>query len=233
MLTSATFTFLVVLGSTRLPVAWPSAVALAHWVVSNPAFVAQSAQVLEIGAGCGLVSIVAALIRKRHAAHEVSAGLHHQSAAVTVTDFNPVVLRNLESNVALNDVCEHCQVMGLDFNQQTLLGSASGWVDTESQLHPPVDLILAADIICQPEDAYGVALLIRQSLRSGGQAVVVCADSGARFGVDHFAPACQKQGLRVSVTANEDLWSEQLAKNVELTSGYVPGMKMNTFRIHL
>lgn len=180
------------------------------------------------------MSIAASLIRKRTAGKELSSpGLHEQSSVVTATDFNSVVLQNLERNVALNDVCDYCQVLGLDFNDQTLLGSSSGWVDTEGRLHPPVDLILAADIICQPEDAYGVAFLIRKSLRPGGQAVIVCADSAARFGVDHFVPACQKQGLLVSVTAVEDLCLEQLARNLDLTSGYVPGMTMNTFQVCL
>jgi predicted nicotinamide N-methyase len=183
---------------------------------------------------------VAALIRKEEQgndnldlAPESSSALRDQPSLVVATDVNSVVLQNLDRNVALNEASEYCKVAGLDFNDQAMLGPSSGWIDTEGFHHPPVDLILAADIICQPEDAYGVARLIRNCIGFGGEAVVVCADSSARFGVDHFVTACQEQGLRVSVTDVNELYAATLSRNLELTSGFVAGMNMNMFRVHL
>lgn len=150
---------------------------------------------------------------------------------VTLTDFNPLVLRNLEANVALNDVSEHCRVVGLDFNDQSQVSELGGWKDMNGNVHPQVDLILAADIICQSEDAYGAAMLIRNALRPDGRAVVVCADSTARFGVDHFLPACEKVGLRVDTSPVRDSVIAPSSTNLYKTSGYVDGMKLNMFQI--
>ena len=64
---------------------WPAAAILARWLCQNP-HVLGGRRVLEVGAGLGLSGIVAA----------------HMAAEVTLSDFNPVVLRALEANVALN-----------------------------------------------------------------------------------------------------------------------------------
>lgn len=64
---------------------WPAAVILSRWLCRNP-HVLGGRRVLEVGSGLGLCGIVAA----------------HMAADVTLSDFNPVVLRALEANVALN-----------------------------------------------------------------------------------------------------------------------------------
>jgi predicted nicotinamide N-methyase len=205
---------------------WPSAAALSQWISINSTIIEKSSHILELGAGCGLVGIVAACIRKSNGPGRTD------SDVVTLTDFNPIVLRNLERNVALNGVSEHCRVVGLDFNDQSQVTQLSGWTDMNGTTHQPVDLILAADIICQSEDACGAALLIRNALRPEGRAVVVCADSTARFGVDHFLPACQKVGLQVDTTPVRESQSDApTSTNLRKTSGYVDGMKLNMFQI--
>lgn len=64
---------------------WPSATILSRWLCRNPDKI-RGRSVLEVGAGLGLCGLVAANI----------------AATVTLTDYNPVVLRVLEANVALN-----------------------------------------------------------------------------------------------------------------------------------
>lgn len=64
---------------------WPAAVILSRWLCRNP-HVLGGRRVLEVGSGLGLCGIVAA----------------HMAADVTLSDFNPVVLRALEASVALN-----------------------------------------------------------------------------------------------------------------------------------
>jgi predicted nicotinamide N-methyase len=218
----------------NLAVTWPSAAALSQWIAANPTIGEECNHILELGAGCGLVGIFSACIRKSCQA-SCDRRLSPQRTdpqIVTLTDFNPLVLRNLERNVALNGVSEHCRVVGLDFNDQSKVPMHGGWTDMNGNIHPPVDLILAADIICQAEDAFGAAMLIRNALRPEGRAVVVCADSAARFGVDHFLPACETLGLQVHTTPVRESHSHaSTSTNLRKTSGYVDGMKLNMFQI--
>ncbi|CAM9098890.1 unnamed protein product, partial [Laminaria digitata] len=67
---------------------WPAAVILSRYLCRNPEAI-RGRRVLEVGAGLGLCGLVAA----------------HFATAVTLSDFNPVVLRALEGNVALNSRC--------------------------------------------------------------------------------------------------------------------------------
>ncbi|CAN0062921.1 unnamed protein product, partial [Sphacelaria rigidula] len=64
---------------------WPAAVILSRWLCAHPG-VLRGRSVLEVGAGLGLCGITAA----------------HLASTVTLSDFNPKVLRALEANVALN-----------------------------------------------------------------------------------------------------------------------------------
>lgn len=64
---------------------WPAAVILSRWLCAHPE-VMQGCSVLEVGAGLGLCGLVAA----------------HLASHVTLSDFNPMVLRALEANVTLN-----------------------------------------------------------------------------------------------------------------------------------
>ena len=67
---------------------WPAAVILSRYLCRHPEVI-HGRRVLEVGAGLGLCGLVAA----------------HFATAVTLSDFNPVVLRALEGNVALNSRC--------------------------------------------------------------------------------------------------------------------------------
>lgn len=66
-------------------VMWPAAVILSRMLCKHPEQI-RGKSVLEIGSGLGLTGLVAS----------------HMASDVTLSDFNPLVLRNLEANVALN-----------------------------------------------------------------------------------------------------------------------------------
>lgn len=189
---------------------WPSAVALSHWLMSNSNLI-KNQTVLELGAGCGLTGLVAARLQARE---------------VILTDFNQTVLRNLLRNVRLNDVVG-CRVLGLDFYEQS--GDSHQWKDLSGSQHRPVDVVVAADVICQADDAYAVANTVHDCLKVGGRAVVVCANANHRFGVDHFRTACDRVGL--NVTENRMALEDGLSEDLLKASGYVPGMGMDLFQI--
>jgi predicted nicotinamide N-methyase len=245
-------------------VLWPSGVILARYLseqfrtTKNPSSSnccwTRARRILELGAGCGLVGIVAAQLLQRRSSKTPSPPSPPPAAAaqVILTDFNRTVLHNLQRNVILNNVKDMVSVVGLDFStvQETesaalsssSSSSASLWHDMEGNVHDRVDLILAADVICQPSDAIAVARTIHTLLVPGGHAILVSATSAHRFGVDILADECRKRsGLVVQVTdlVVEDVTAAAAATNdendntvrslLDHASGYVPGMTLQLF----
>lgn len=212
-------------------VMWPSAVILSAWVVSNPHLLSGKT-VLELGAGCGLVGLVAAGVKKA----DVENGRRTTECAaseVLLTDFNRVVLRNLEQNIRLNSLAEFARTEMLDFYAQRGSDDAGGWLDGSGEKREPVDLVLAADVICKPEDAVAAANTIFDCLKPGGDAYTVSADAMHRFGVERFESECSRLGMNVYATDVEELCDGQLLnrRSLEQTSGFVDGMTLTMFHI--
>jgi predicted nicotinamide N-methyase len=203
---------------------WPSAVALSRWVVTNPDEV-YNKRILELGAGCGLVGLIAArLLVKKGEERGV------EKPSVILTDFNEVVLKNADRNIHLNGVEGIAEAIGLDFYQQT--GDKNQWIDMSGRLREQVDLILAADIICQPEDAFAAAKAIHDTLRFGGKAIIICADSKHRFGVERFEEGCLELGLQIRTENVKDIYEGKLLRNcMDKTTGYVDGMSLSMFTV--
>lgn len=203
---------------------WPSAVALSRWLVSNPDEV-RNKKVLELGAGCGLVGLVAAAIISRDISVDCT---KQEAAAVTLSDFNDVVVRNIQQNISLNGLGDIARGEGLDFSQQ--IADLDGWKDTSGAQQNQVDLVVAADIICQKEDAFAAARSIFCALRDGGKAIVVSADADHRFGVECFHAACTQLGLNVSIKAVNEMYGGNLVSmDMEKTSGFVEGMSLRMY----
>lgn len=213
---------------------WPSSVVLARWLVSQDPSLIRNKRVLELGAGCGLVGLVAAGIMGSTSNQDVE----DEVGSVVLTDFNPIVLENIRRNIALNPSLQHqkrqiASVATLDFYQQT--GDSDGWwIDGEDQFQPAVDIILAADIICQPSDAVAAANSIHDALKPGGCAYVVCADAEHRFGVNVLERECLRVGCSVTTQRVADMYQGRLLDcetMLHLTAGYVDGMKLTMFEI--
>ena len=198
-------------------VMWPSAVVLANFLGSNPDIV-QGKDVIELGAGCGLTGIVAGIPELGGA------------KSVTLTDFNDLVLRNLDKNVLMNGIGNICQVEKLDFYNQSGK-SEEGWINGAGNMCKPFDLVVAADIICKPADAVAAAKTCNDVLAFGGVALIICGDSVHRFGVDIFADECMKVGLSVTMKRINKKFLKESCCNLEFTSGYVDEMTLNFFTI--
>mmetsp|Transcript_37230 Transcript_37230/g.77989 ORF Transcript_37230/g.77989 Transcript_37230/m.77989 type:complete len:475 (-) Transcript_37230:135-1559(-) len=224
-------------------VMWPSAIALSRWLALNPQVISGcNRSVLELGAGCGLVGIVAARIIAR----QQNCTNKEPTQQVIITDVNELVLDNMTHNIRLNDVTSVASVAKLDFYTQSgksiagtwLAGEYDGIAETKQE---PVDVILAADIICQPSDAVAASKTIWDALRpDGGVAYVVCATAEHRFGVEIFEGECEKRGLHVTSRNVADMMCNGdddgegclLSKEeMQTAAGYVEGMELTFFEI--
>lgn len=209
-------------------VMWPSAVMLAHHISKNPSIVLgcedkPDGDVMELGAGCGLVGLTAATLLQNDGDDD----------KVIFTDYNPAVLKNLQKNIDLNEFDVDHKVLGLDWfdqelhheQQQLICNSAvdeekidcnsnKTWVDVEGKKHAQVRLILGADLLVCTNDADLVASTIQNALIEGGSAFILGADAHTRFGVRNFPAACRSLGL--TVTVQEDILddSDFAAENV-------------------
>ena len=205
---------------------WPSAVALSRWLVTNPHHIIGK-DVLELGAGCGLVGLVVASMNASRSGNDE---LSLPTSSVTMTDFNEMVVKNIDQNIRLNGVELFATASGLDFYKQD--PHNDGWIDESGTTQKQVDVVLASDIICQPSDAFAAARSISCALRHGGKAFIISADSKHRFGVEKFEEACLEVGLKLACRDVKDICNGRLLySDMEKTPGYVDGMKLTMFTI--
>ena len=101
---------------------WPSAIILSRWLISNPNVI-KDKNVLELGAGCGLVGIVAARILSQKSSRRIE----DDSQQVIITDVNELVIENIQQNINLNDVSSIACVAKLDFYVQTGTNHSGKW----------------------------------------------------------------------------------------------------------
>ena len=99
----------------------------------------RSLRILELGAGTGMLSIVAARI------------LHPSTAEIVATDYHPDVLENLAKNVATNFPTSST----LSAGHEAIAVAALDWEQPKysAPLDQPFDIILAADVIYHPSHA--------------------------------------------------------------------------------
>ena len=108
---------------------------------------ARARRLLELGAGTGLLSIAAAQILSRTSVQ----------AEVNATDYHPSVLDNLAWNVRHNHSTVSVSVEKLDWCVVTCTGDGGMY-----------DVVLAADVVYQPEHACWIRGCVGRTLSKGG-----------------------------------------------------------------
>ena len=188
-----------------------------------------------------------------------------QQQQVIITDVNDLVLENIQQNINVNDVSSISTVAKLDFYVQSGTNHSGKWIESlsssssttttttadnvdddddaatleeEGKEREPVDVILAADIICQPSDAIAASKTIYDALKPNGEgcAYVVCANSEHRYGVEIFASECEKRGLHVVTMDVKEMYNGELLFDddnslLDTAAGYIDGMLLTFFEI--
>ncbi|KAL4424743.1 hypothetical protein ABPG77_000086 [Micractinium sp. CCAP 211/92] len=180
---------------------WPASIALCRYLAAHPQLT-EGLEVLELGAGMGLVGLLAAALG---------------ASAVLLTDYEPEVLSHLASNAALNGLQRRCSCARLDWSAPEV-GLAAGqrgrW-----------RLVLAADVLYASAVVQPFINTLRLALHPHGVALIghqvrraVVLDPVTRLPrledsdepLERFKAGCAAQGLAVRL-----LGSRHTCSNVD------------------
>nr|GAT46150.1 predicted protein [Mycena chlorophos] len=150
---------------------WGSAIVFGERLCAGPAAfglvesgTGPAPRVLELGAGTGLLSIVAGKLLPQ--------------ATVVATDYHPAILVNLAANVSTNfgHASNRVHVAPLDWSKPSCA----------PPLDEPFDVVLAADVVYHPEHARWLRGCVTRLLRPGGafHLIVPVRTTGRHEGVD-------------------------------------------------
>mmetsp|Transcript_41710 Transcript_41710/g.97651 ORF Transcript_41710/g.97651 Transcript_41710/m.97651 type:complete len:275 (-) Transcript_41710:2879-3703(-) len=245
-----------------LSVMWPSAIALSRWIAINANSCVRNQNVLELGAGCGLCGIAAAHPRIGNAKSVILTDFNRTVVENLEYNIKLNAVEDVATAVRLDFYDQSgrssCGWIGgecggrrdrasvLERGEREAKGKAatselptsdegqdvSGHCDAPRR--PQVDLVVGADIICTRSDAVASANAVRDCLRSGGAAAVICGSSDHRFGVEYFERACIDCGMEVTVHDVDTMYDGYLMRDADglnHTSGFVEGMKLLFFDI--
>lgn len=158
---------------------WPLALPMTRWLVAHAAAL-RGARVLEVGAGCGLVGLAAALVGG--------------ARCVWLSDFNERVLTNLAYNVRVNEA--GAQVARFDWSESDgSPPSADGAAASRLPAGAVYDVIIGSDVICSDADAKILASAVRARLARDGVGVFLFPPGDVRWGVDALADALTSASL--------------------------------------
>ncbi|KAL6307755.1 putative methyltransferase-domain-containing protein, partial [Sparassis latifolia] len=148
---------------------WASAIVLSERICADPkAFslscsAANPLRVLELGAGTGLLSIVAAKVFQQQQQQHP----HVHPATVLATDFHQSVLANLQTNIDANFPCPPSSSL---LSPPCISLQALDWQFPvyEDALASPFDVILAADVVYHPHHPQWIRACVQRLLAPKG-----------------------------------------------------------------
>lgn len=150
---------------------WPAALILGRVLRSHCENLLIGRSVHELGAGLGLSGLVAACA----------------ASSVVLSDFNPIVVANLNESIELNGLSANCAACNLNWTD---------FSNTDPRATAPVDLVIASDVVCQDSDAFNLAKVVAVLMKPSGAALIILPVPENRFGTDSFPAALESEGLQ-------------------------------------
>ncbi|CCF75781.1 hypothetical protein BmR1_04g07985 [Babesia microti strain RI] len=156
-------------------IVWEAAICLSNWIADLTGQF-DNKVVLELGAGCGLPGITAAIFN---------------TSKVILTDYSPISLENLKHNVQVNysTIKSQVEVLKLDWNDYKGLDPRS------------IDIIIASDIIYDKMQPLNIINTVTHLLKVGGKFLYTYTDE--RAGIDEFIALIKGFNLEISKIPNK------------------------------
>jgi predicted nicotinamide N-methyase len=184
--------------SPYFAVVWPAARELTHFILTNfshpqtKSNVIHTSEILEIGCGLGLPSLLLAKMGFR----------------VVATDFHPLVFEFLNFNRKLNDISEEKLNLELLDWQKTDAPEKNTEQKKEQNKEEVIqknnfkkyDVIVGSDILYEPRHAEIVAQFIDEHLNSKGQCFI--SDPGRDF-LQNFVDLMLKKNFSLSLSGDQ------------------------------
>ncbi|KAG5177574.1 putative methyltransferase-domain-containing protein, partial [Tribonema minus] len=139
---------------------WGSSLVMARWLTDAPMQkILKSATVVELGAGCGVAGLTAAV--------------YTRAASVLMTDLNEATLDNLRHNVELNRTAAHTPPTPPALQCEVQV-AALDWSDPST--YPPAGkahVLLGCDLVYHKESVAPLIRVARKLVRPGGSLLLV------------------------------------------------------------
>jgi len=180
---------------------WPASLILARWPAKQHKKQLDDATVVELGCGCAVPGLAAAL--------------HGRPKAVHLTDLNPETLANAQENVQLNK--EHFLVPDTATRVHV---TAMDWGDKSS--YPAgavgaVDVVLGSDLVYQKSLAPLLSQVLFKLLRPGGRFLCVAPATG-RDGLSEFLGTLS-QGAGLTLVSEREAGPGRMTNPLEGRKG--------------
>ncbi|GAA5912811.1 hypothetical protein JCM6882_000435 [Rhodosporidiobolus microsporus] len=174
---------------------WQACIALSNHLIATPSLLASPSPVLELGAGVGLLSLVAARIQA-----EAEAG----AAKIIATDVDEKVLEMLEGNIKLNGLDSLASATKLDWELASDPAAGADeleeWQKSTFGEERRPQLILGADIVYDPSLAGHLAATLAWLLRpdpTGTPQALIAGTIRNESTWELFLSECRSRQLRI------------------------------------
>jgi len=157
---------------------WCASLVMARWLAS-PSMVERmkSKTILELGAGCGIPALAAAV--------------HGKPKSVAITDLNPQTIDNIRYNIDLNQC------------NDIATGSSIDWGDISTYPSEKLDYVICSDCIYQKDIVPLLKKVVTGLLKcddsdggDGGGSFLYVAPDGGRDGLSEFIAAMKSEGFK-------------------------------------
>jgi predicted nicotinamide N-methyase len=189
---------------------WCASLVMARWMASKSILgrFDHNVKLLELGAGCGVPGLTAAL--------------YSNAETIYMTDLNPITVRNLQYNVDLNSnrSCTSSNSVRGEWHERVKVLKMD-WGDESTWPTEKIDVILGSDLIYQKSIVPLLKKVVNGLVNDDGYFLYVCPTDG-RDGLKEFITSMKQDGFKcVSEEIAPDLYRSNPLKSGDADDAFL------------